>query len=51
MYIGKLEQPRKKITDEDDDKAHIDEENPKVICFYHASKGHDFMVEKILKSD
>ena len=43
--------PRKDISDEDDDKAHIDEENPKVINFLYTSKGHEFMQGKVLKSD
>lgn len=51
VYIGKLVHPKKEIGEEDDDKAHIDEENPKVIHFMHTSKGHEFMREKILKSD
>ena len=49
MYVGKLEQPRKDIGDEDDDKAHADRENPKVIRFIHASPDHEFMRGKILK--
>lgn len=31
VYIGKLVTPKKEINEDDDDKAHIDEENPKVI--------------------
>lgn len=31
VYIGKLIRPLKQIKDEDDDRAHIDDENPKVI--------------------
>jgi hypothetical protein len=33
-------QPLKPISDDDDDKAHLDEENPKVICFLSASNDH-----------
>lgn len=33
VYIGKLTQPRKAISENDDDKAHLDEEAPKVILF------------------
>lgn len=51
VYIGKLIQPKKEIGDDDDDRAHIDEENPKIIWFSHASKEHEFMKEKILKND
>ena len=43
--------PKKEITDEDDDKAHIDEENPKVIHFSYTSQGHEFMQGKLLRSD
>jgi hypothetical protein len=41
----------REIYDDDDDKAHIDEENPKVIQFITASKGHEYMVAKLLRSD
>jgi len=41
--------PRKEIGDNDDEKAHLDEENPKVIRYTNASQGHEFMVGKILK--
>ncbi|CDW73780.1 UNKNOWN [Stylonychia lemnae] len=51
VYIGKLVKPRKEISDEDDDKAHVDEENPKVIWYIHASEGHEFIKGNILKSD
>ena len=37
VYIGKLIKPMKEISDEDDDKAHIDEEGAKVIHFITAS--------------
>lgn len=43
VYVGKLEKPRKEIEDEDDDKAHYDRENPKVLRFIYTSKGHEFM--------
>lgn len=49
VYIGKLIPPKKEIGENDDDRAHIDEDNPKVIMFLHASKGHEFMVERVLK--
>ncbi len=51
VYIGKLVKPIKEINDEDDDKAHLDEENPKVIQFITASKSHEFMKNKLLKSE
>lgn len=31
VYVGRLIQPRRDIGEDDDDKAHIDNENPKVI--------------------
>lgn len=51
VYIGKLVVPKKEITEDDDDRAHIDEENAKVIYFQNASADHAFMLGKILKSD
>lgn len=49
VYVGKLVSPKKPITDEDDDKAHIDEEAQKIIHFLNVTSGHEFMVDKILK--
>lgn len=43
--------PKKAIEEDDDDKAHLDEEAPKIIQFLYTSKGQEFMHEKILKSD
>jgi hypothetical protein len=37
VYVGKLEHPRLKIEDKDNDKAHINREAPKEIKFIHAS--------------
>ena len=51
VYIGKLEKPRKEIGEDDDDKAHLDRENPKVIRFLTASTDHEFMKGKILRVD
>lgn len=51
VYIGKLIKPRRDIGDDDDDRAHIDEENPKVIWYIHATDEHTFMKGNILKSD
>lgn len=48
VYVGKLVCPSKEIDEEADDKAHLDEEAPKVIKFMHASKGHEFMVDCVL---
>lgn len=43
VYIGKLEKPRKEIGEDDDDKAHADRENPKVIRYIYSSKDQEFM--------
>lgn len=52
VYVGKLVKPSKNISDDDDDKAHIDDENPKVITYIHASDPkHDYLRGKILKPD
>ena len=52
VYVGKLEHPRLKIEDKDNDKAHINREAPKEIKFIHASpEDHQYMVQKILKSN
>jgi hypothetical protein len=51
VYIGKLMVPMKDINEDDDDRAHLDEENPKVIRFLYANDNHEFMQEKILKSE
>ena len=51
VYIGKLERPRKKIGEMDDDKAHVDKESSKLVRFHYSSKGHEFMKGKLLKPD
>jgi len=43
VYIGKLDYPKKDINDDDDDKAHINEEDSKVIHYIRTSDGHSFM--------
>jgi hypothetical protein len=37
VYIGKLTRPKKTITDDSDDKAHLDAEAPEVVQYIHAS--------------
>lgn len=49
-YIGKLVMPKKKIQDNDDENAHIDESSNKIIHFMKSTKGHEFMVDKILQT-
>lgn len=51
VYIGKVVKPKKAITDEDDDKAHVDEAAQPQVQFMNASGEHEFMVDKILKQD
>ena len=48
VYIGRLVYPSKKIADDDDDKAHLDSEAPKVIKYINASKNHEFMIDAVL---
>lgn len=48
MYIGKLVQPKKKIKDSDNDKAHLMKDAPKHIQFIHADKAHDFLIDRTL---
>lgn len=50
VYIGKLEHPRIPIDDKDNDKGHVDREQPKVLKFVHASPAdHAYMEGRILK--
>lgn len=51
VYIGKLIQPRKQINEDDDDKAHIDTENPKVIWYIYSNIGSENMRGNILKNN
>ena len=51
VYVGKLVNPKRDIADEDDDNAHLDDENPKIIKFSHASYGHEFMIGSVLESE
>ena len=48
VYIGKLVSPKKKITDQDDDIAHIDDASDKIIHFSHADEAHEFIVDQVL---
>ena len=51
VYVGKLVHPSKEIDEEADDKAHLDDEAPKVVKFMHASKDHEFMVDVVLSQE
>lgn len=48
MYIGKLVQPKKPITDRSDDNSHTDYNAAPVIQFGYANSEHKFVVDKIL---
>ena len=49
--MGKLVQPKKAIKDDDDDRAHIDGDAQEIIHFVKATEGHEFLVDKRLRSD
>jgi hypothetical protein len=49
VYIGKIVQPKKPITDADNDKAHIDKSAPAHIHFSYANPDHQFLVDQILE--
>ena len=51
VYIGKLVYPRREIEDKDDDKAHLNEEEPKVIEYVNATEDHKFMLNRVLATD
>lgn len=51
VYIAKLVCPRKPIEDKSDDKAHLDEEAPKVLQYIRATKDHQFMIDRVLVPD
>lgn len=51
VYIGKLVSPKRPIKDEDDEIAHRDDDANKIIHFINATKGHEFLVDKILKQE
>lgn len=51
MYIGKLVQPKKSIADDDDDQAHEDASRNPIIHFLHSTKGHEYLVDKILEQE
>lgn len=43
--------PTKKIKEDDDDRAHIDADAQNIIHFLNASKGHEYLVDAVLKPD
>ena len=49
VYIGKLEKPVITVQEDDDDNAHVKEEDPLVIKFKHANTDHkELMVGQVL---
>ena len=51
VYVGKLVQPKKKIKEDDDDKAHFDLDSPQIIKFLNATEEHKYLVDAVLKPD
>jgi hypothetical protein len=51
VYIGNLVAPKRPIRDEDDEFAHRDEESAKIIHFGYATKGHEYLINRILRQD
>lgn len=49
VYIGKMVQPKKPITDKDNDQAHINSEATPNIHFGYANPDHSFIVDKVLQ--
>lgn len=50
-YVGKVVQPMKAIKEDSNDNAHLDHESKPQVQFLHATRAHQFMVDKILKQD
>jgi len=48
VYIAKLVCPLKPINDGSDDKAHLNEEAPKVLQYIRATQDHQFMINRVL---
>ncbi len=51
VYIGKLVSPKRPIKEDDDDRAHRDEDAQKIIHFMKATKDHQYLVDAILKQE
>lgn len=51
VYIGKVQKPKRKIRDDQNDKAHIMPSAPEEIMIQYASEGCEFIVDKILKQE
>jgi hypothetical protein len=51
VYIGKVQKPKRKIRDDQNDKAHIMPSAPEQIEIQFASEGTEFLVDKVLKQE
>lgn len=51
MYIGKIEQVKKEIAEDDGDDAHIDEAAPSVIHYISSTPNHQFLIDKTMSID
>jgi hypothetical protein len=51
VYIGKLVSPKRPIKEDDDDRAHKDDDAPKIIHYMNATDGHEYLIDSILKQD
>jgi hypothetical protein len=48
VYVGKLVAPKRPITENDDENAHVDNESAQIIHFTNATEGHNYLVDKTL---
>jgi hypothetical protein len=51
VYIGKLVSPKRAISDHDDESVHRDDDAAKIIHYLHATHGHEYLVDKVLKQE
>ena len=51
VYIGKMVAPKKPIREDDDDRAHKDDDAAKIINFLKATEGHEYLVDATMKQE
>lgn len=52
VYVGKLEHPRVSVDAADNDKAHVQRTQAKVVKFVHATpESHKYLEGRVLKPD
>jgi len=51
VYVGHVEKMRKPITDDSNDKGHIDEAAPQIIRYIAACDDHKFMIDKTMPAE